>query len=76
MYEQKLLIFDYNGLQLEVQGYFCEGEKGDYHHPDSPPTFEAHHMYLNGSDVEIMSMLNRETIDEIETECLTLLKEE
>ena len=53
MYKQEILLIDHNGLQLEVQGFFCEGEQGDYDHPSSPATFEAHHMYLNLSLIHI-----------------------
>ena len=79
MYKQEIIVIDYNGLIIEVHGHSCEGEKGDYFHPASPTTFEVQEIYLtgnhHGSDVEIMSMLNRNTIEEIESQCLTEITE-
>ena len=75
------IIVNYHGLELEVSGFFDEGEKGDYETPSSPPTFQSHSIFIlvavgninvmqKLDSVDIHGILSSSAIIEIESLCV------
>ena len=56
----------YNDVILIIHGYYTQEEQQTYYHPGSPSEFQIYEVYTETNMVNIIDILNYNTIDNLE----------
>lgn len=66
------LTVNYNGVALEIEGNFYQGEERSFDYPGSGSEFELQYVFA-GSETDIYDILTNKQIEDIEKLCIEQL---
>ena len=66
------IAVNYNGVVLEIEGNYYQGEERSFDYPGSGSEFELQYVYA-GSETDIYDILTNKQIEDIEKLCIQQL---
>lgn len=66
------IAVNYNGVVLEIEGNYYQGEERSFDYPGSGSEFELQYVYA-GSETDIYDILTNKQIEDIEKLCIEQL---
>ena len=63
----------YKGVEIELDGFYTQGEERTYYYPGSGSTYEIEMAYING--VEVIELFNFDQITDLENLAIEQIEE-